>query len=174
MLYLLAPCVLVAAVLLSMFGQGGGVLYTPLQVWFGIAFHEAATTSLFLIMVTSISATLVYRKEQRIDWPLVIVLESTTTLGGLGSGLLSASISETALSILFSATLILTGCLMTRTSWRENERRLDSRGTFVWRRRLGDESYGVNLAIALPLCFVVGSLSGLLGIGVLMAVTNWW
>ena len=31
---------LAAAVLLSMLGQGGGSLYTPIQTWFGIGFHS--------------------------------------------------------------------------------------------------------------------------------------
>ncbi len=54
------------AVVFSMPGQGGGALYTPLQVWMGIEFHEAATTSLFLIMVTSAAASLVFHKAKRI------------------------------------------------------------------------------------------------------------
>jgi len=67
------------AILFSILGQGGGVLYTPLQVWSGIDFHTAATTSLFLIMVMSLSSSIVFRKAKRIDWPLAIVLEMVTT-----------------------------------------------------------------------------------------------
>jgi hypothetical protein len=165
MMVYLFSCVLAAAVLLSMFGQGGGVLYTPAQLWFGIGFHEAATTSLFLIMVTSISATLVYRKEQRIDWPLAIALESATALGGFAGGVLSESFSAASLSFLFSAVLVFAAYTMIRTSLHEGTPRHDSWGYLRWQRRLGNETYAVNMALALPLSLVAGLMSGLLGIG---------
>ena len=37
---------LIASFLASLFGQGGGVLYTPLQIWNGINFNNAASTML--------------------------------------------------------------------------------------------------------------------------------
>ncbi len=69
---LLTGIIFLVAVVFSMLGQGGGTLYTPLQVLFGLDFHVAATTSLFLIMITSLSATLVFRKAKKVDWPLAI------------------------------------------------------------------------------------------------------
>ncbi|MEJ2009439.1 MAG: TSUP family transporter [Acidobacteriota bacterium] len=69
----------VIASVFSALGQGGGVLYTPVQLFFGIEFHTAATTSLFLIMVMSLSATMVFRKAEMVDRPLAIELESSTT-----------------------------------------------------------------------------------------------
>jgi len=98
----------------SMLGQGGGVLYTPIQVFFGIGFHEAATTSLFLIMMTSFSATLVFRKASRVDWPLAIVLESVTTLGGLVGGLASGRFSGAFLSGLFAGVVAFAAIFMVR------------------------------------------------------------
>ena len=64
---ILALLFLAAAILFSMMGQGGGVVYTPLQVLLDIDFHTAATTSLFLIMVTSLSSSMVFRRAKRID-----------------------------------------------------------------------------------------------------------
>jgi uncharacterized membrane protein YfcA len=84
---ILAVAMFAVAVVFSMLGQGGGAIYTPLQVGMGIEFHEAATTSLFLIMVTSAAASLVFYKAKRIDWPLALVLETVTTAGGFTGGL---------------------------------------------------------------------------------------
>lgn len=53
---ILAILMFIVAVVFSMLGQGGGVLYTPIQVWAGVELHIAATTSLFLIMIMSLSA----------------------------------------------------------------------------------------------------------------------
>ena len=71
----------VIATVFSSLGVGGGVVYTPAQLLFGIEFHTAASTSLFLIMVTSLSATLVFRRAATVDWPLAIVLEAATAFG---------------------------------------------------------------------------------------------
>ena len=48
---ILGAGVFAVALVFSMLGQGGGALYTPLQVWLGVDFHQAATTSLFLIKI---------------------------------------------------------------------------------------------------------------------------
>ena len=72
---------LIAAFVAALFGQGGGVLYTPLQVWTGVDFHTAASISLFLILVISFSSTLVFRKAHQVDWITALVLEAPTTLG---------------------------------------------------------------------------------------------
>ena len=86
--------VFVAAIFASMVGQGGGIFYTPIQVWLGVGFHQAATTSLFLIMVLSLSASLNFRKAHEIDWGLVAVLELPTTLGAWLGGRLSRDVSR--------------------------------------------------------------------------------
>src|SRR5579859_7380776 len=98
----------------SALGGGGGVLYTPVQLFFGIEFHTAATTSLFLIMVTSLSATLVFRKAATVDWPLAIVLESSTTLGAFLGGLYSGHFSGRFLIYLFSGVIAVAAFFMVK------------------------------------------------------------
>ena len=168
MLVVLALLMFVVAILFSMLGQGGGVLYTPLQDWAGIEFQVAAATSLFLIMVVSFSASLVFRKAKKIDWPLTIVLESATIVGSFFGGLSSASWSGSSLRLLLAGVVVVAGVSMIRplaarvpssepgfTFWRRCE----------WNRRLGDEQYRVNLALALPLSFLAGLVSGMVGVG---------
>ena len=58
----IAASLAVLALVAALLGIGGGTLYTPLQLFFGIDIHEAATTSLFLIFILSIGATVVYRR----------------------------------------------------------------------------------------------------------------
>jgi uncharacterized membrane protein YfcA len=111
---LLALVFFVVAAAFSMLGQGGGALYTPVQVFFGIRFHTAATTSLFLIMVTSLSATLVYRRAGRVDWGLALALEAATALGGLTGGLVSDRFSGTFLSLLFAGFIAFAATFMVR------------------------------------------------------------
>jgi uncharacterized membrane protein YfcA len=161
----LAICMFAVAVVFSALGQGGGALYTPLQVWLGIDFHEAATTSLFLIMVTSVAASLVFHKAKRIDWPLAIALETVTTAGGFAGGLGSASMSGTTLSLTFACVIAAAAVLMIRPVRERGPRTRGSGGVLSWRRTLGAQRYSVNMALALPFSFFAGALSGLVGVG---------
>ncbi len=149
------------AVVFSALGQGGGVLYTPIQLFFGIDFHTAAATTLFLVMVTSLSSTLVFRKAGVVDWPMAFVLESTTTLGGFLGGLYSGHFTGRFLTFLFAGVIAFAAIFMVRTFHGGSccpER------FYCWARRLGDEHYAVNLALALPISFVAGGVSGLIGV----------
>ena len=57
-----------SALVFSMHGQGGGVLYTPIQVLFGVDFHAAATRSHLFMVVTALSSTIIFGRARRIDW----------------------------------------------------------------------------------------------------------
>lgn len=162
---ILGSIMLVAAVVFSMLGQGGGSVYTPLQVWLGIDFHEAATTSLFLIMVTSVAASFVFYKAHKIDWPLAIVLESVTAAGGFAGGIGSGWLSGATLGILFAVVIGTAALLMMRPLRERRPCGTRPGGFLAWRRTLGGQTYCVNLALALPIAFAAGVLSGLIGVG---------
>lgn len=165
MIPLLFVSVFAVAVGFSMLGQGGGTLYTPIQVFFGIDFHVAATTGLFLIIVTSLSSTLVFRKARRVDWPLALVLEAVTAVGGLVGGLSSGRFTGASLTALFAGVIAFAAAFMVRDFKRATAPPTDRRGPFDWRRRLGNQTYCVNLLVALPISLVAGAVSGLVGVG---------
>lgn len=152
----------VNAVVFSALGQGGGVLYTPIQLMFGIDFHIAAATTLFLVMVTSLSSTLVFHKAKVVDWSMAVVLESTTTLGGFLGGLYSGHFSGRALTYLFAGVIAFAAFFMVRTFAPPEHSR--KRRLYEWRRSMGSETYQINLALALPISFVAGAVSGLIGV----------
>jgi hypothetical protein len=154
----------VIATVFSSLGVGGGVLYTPAQLLFGIEFHTAASTSLFLIMVTSLSATLVFRRAATVDWPLAIVLETTTTFGAFLGGLFSGHFSGRFLIYLFSGVIAVAAFFMVKHFEIPNRCGETPGGFFRWRRGVGIEKYCVNLALALPIAFVSGVISGLIGV----------
>lgn len=162
LLFLLS--MLVNAVVFSALGQGGGVLYTPIQVLFGIDFHTAATTTLFLIVVTSVSSTLVFRKARTVDWPMALALESSTTLGAFLGGAVSGQFSGRFLSLLFAAVIAFAAVFMVRDFRPRRIAPGDRHWLFSWRRNLGTESYEINLALALPISFVAGAVSGMIGV----------
>lgn len=152
------------ATVFSALGVGGGVMYTPAQLFFGIEFHTAATTSLFLIIVMSVSATIVFRKAAAVDWPLAIVLESSTTTGAFLGGLYSGYFSARFLIYLFSAVITVAAFFMVKHFDIKNRCGENPGGFFRWRRGVGLETYCVNLALALPVAFIAGIISGLIGV----------
>jgi uncharacterized membrane protein YfcA len=162
---ILVACVLAVALVFSMLGQGGGALYTPLQVWLGISFHQAATTSLFLIIVTSVSASLVFHKARKIDWPLAIALETVTAAGGFAGGLGSEWFSGAVLSIVFAVVIATAAVFMVRPMKEHEPCTIRADGFFSWKRTVGQQTYCVNLALALPLSFAAGIISGMVGVG---------
>lgn len=163
--FIIAILMFVAASLFSMLGQGGGVLFTPIQVWAGIDFHIAAATSLFLIMIMSLSASIVYRKAKRIDWPMALALESVTSLGGFAGGVWSAQFGVAFLSAMFAVVVACAAFFMIRPVARAVPSSAAPNSFYRWRRTLGTQTYVVNLAIALPVSFLAGVASGMLGVG---------
>jgi len=149
------------AVVFSALGQGGGVMYTPIQLFFGIEFHVAAATTLFLVMVTSLSSTLVFKKAGAVDWPMAIALESTTTLGGFLGGLYSGYFTGRFLTYLFSGVIAFAAIFMVRSF---HPRACSAGRFYLWERRMGQETYCVNLALALPISLIAGLVSGLIGV----------
>lgn len=157
-------CMFANAVVFSMLGQGGGVLYTPIQVFFGVDFHTAATTSLFLIMVTSVASTLVFRRAGKVDWPMALVLASTTVLGAFCGGLFSGHFSGQSLTALFAFVVAFAAVFMVRDFKTNHECAPGRNSILSWKRGRGDVRYCVNLVLALPICFLAGALSGLIGV----------
>lgn len=161
----IALLMFIVAILSSMLGVGGGVLYTPIQAWAGVEFQTAAATSLFLIMVVSLSASLVFRKARKIDWPLTIILESVTILGGFLGGLYSANVPASVLSLVFALVAALAGVLMISFPLSEPSARRQRWRVWGWQRRVGDRTYRVDLGIGLPVSFLAGLASGMVGVG---------
>lgn len=165
MLILTALLFFVVAAVFALFGQGGGAIYTPLQVFLGTDFHVAATTSLFLIMVVSASATLVFRRGAKVDVPLVLVLEAMTALGSFAGGLSSTAFSGRALTIGFAGFVTFAALFMVLPIQTEGRSRPDAVGLLRWQRQLGETRYSIHLGVALPASFAAGLASGLLGVG---------
>ena len=162
---LLSAIIFLIAIVFSMLGQGGGTLYTPIQVLFGIDFHTAATTSLFLIMITSLSATLVFRKAKRVDWSLAVVLETVTALGGFIGGYVSGNISGQHLSWFFAALVAFAAIFMIHEFKQKPKALPHKKYWFHWIRHFNQQQYAVNLLLALPVSFLAGLSSGLIGVG---------
>ena len=157
---------LVAAFVAALFGQGGGILYTPLQVWNGVDFHTAAPISLFLILIISISSTLVFRKAHQVDWYTALALEVPTTLGAFIGGLLSKYVSSQTLGLILSVLLLIAGWFMLHPPKETIHRQINHHPSrWVWQRSAHGETYQLDLRLMVPVMMAVGVLTSMVGIG---------
>ncbi len=155
------------ALVASLFGLGGGILYTPFQLWLGVPFTQATSTSLFLIMITSLSATFVFKKHGQVDFALALMLEIPTTVGAFAGGVVSHFFPEKLMGGLLVALILLASYLMIKPpsrGWNFCCRRGGSGGTFFWKREWFGEEYYLNLLCVFPLMFTVGALLSIVGI----------
>jgi len=157
---------LIASFIAALFGQGGGVLYTPLQVWNGVDFHTAAPISLFLILVISISSTFVFRKADQVDWRTALALEAPTTLGAFLGGILARYVSSQILGLLLSILLIIAGWFMLHPMKETIHHPIKAHPSkWVWRRNMHGITYDLDLRLIVPVMLAVGLLTSMVGIG---------
>lgn len=165
---ILALTLFMAALIASFFGIGGGVLYTPTQLWIKVPFQEAASTSLLLILVTSFSATLVFRHTHRVDWQLALMLEVPTTAGAFAGGILSEFFSQNILAGLLILLLLVSALLMIYPPSKRYSlcggKGEGGTSVWFWKRKWGEETYYLNLACVFPVMFLVGTLISIVGI----------
>ena len=151
-LYLTATAlVLLVALVFSMLGLGGGMLYVPLFKWLELPLKTVAIPlSLLLNGVTTLSAFLRYWREGLVDFrgglPAAAAATLAAPLGAWGMGY----VSRDALLIIFAAFTALAGAYSLKQSGQE------ASAPPPPRRRL---------AIGLGLGTFEGFLGGLLGVG---------
>jgi len=148
----------------SMFGQGGGAFYVPIMVAFGLPFHEAASTSLFILMATSVSATLVYARSRMVDWKLALVVDPITDILAFVSGYFAIRVGSSILKTVFAFVLLLSSYFMFKPVTEHRASVARRSGFGLWHRQFGDNDYDVKLPVALPLSGAAGIVAGLLGI----------
>ena len=104
--------ILVISGVFSMFGKGGGSLYTPVLVMLGMPVQPAISTALFLNLVTALTATIVFQRNKLVDYRFCLVFLPGTIVGSLLGAVLSSMAPKNLLLGIFSAFLYTVGLIM--------------------------------------------------------------
>ncbi len=147
--------VFLISVVFSMFGQGGGSLYTPTLFLLGYATLVAVSTSLVLNLVTALFATMVFYRQRLVDLRLAIAFIPGIVAGSFLGGALGNFVDATLLLWLFVVFLLGAGARMVYTYWETAPPEEPGRG----------HPPHTMYAIIVIFSFGVGILSGLLGVG---------
>ena len=164
---------LMAGLLGSLTGLGGGVVLVPLlTLFFKVDIRYAIGASLVSVIATSSGAAAAYVKEGFSNIRIGMFLEIATTLGALSGAFLAVWVPTKAIAVIFGVVLLFSAFLSRkpRTPAERNSppdplaTRLRLNGSFPDLE--GSRSYNVQRVPAgFGIMFGAGALSGLLGIG---------
>lgn len=105
---ILAAVGLAAGTLGSMLGVGGGIIMVPALTFLNLSPTQAASTSLIAVMSTSVSSTIEYSRQKRIDYALGLAMAACAIPGGVLGAVLSEYLLEDTFKLYFGILLILT------------------------------------------------------------------
>ena len=145
----------VIAYVFSMFGQGGGSVYSPFLLLLGYAVLLSTSTSLVLNLITSLSAGYIFYRKKMIDFRPSFIFAPGISIGAFAGGALSKSFDTTVLMWVFVVFLLGVGARMIYSYWEKNKPEQYSPV------RLSTGMYVLIAAFGLA----VGFLAGLLGVG---------
>jgi len=144
--------ILIISTVFSMFGKGGGSLYTPVLVMLGLDLGASIATALFLNLVTAFVATMVFARNKLVDFKFCYLFLPGTILGSLLGALLSARAPRELLLGIFSVFLYGAGAFM----------------AFSKKETPGQTARPLDfnlIALIAVFSFGVGILSSLIGVG---------
>lgn len=171
---LLALLGLIAAVIGSVMGLGGGIIIVPAlmvlggftEILSGITPQTAVGTSLLVMIFTGLSSTLAYMKRKLVDLKSGLIFFAGSGPGALFGVWMNNGINVDAFLTMFGSFIILVSFILLIRS-RIKPIPLRPRGI---RRTYTEPNgevrvYGFEPSIAIMISFVVGMCSGLFGIG---------
>jgi uncharacterized membrane protein YfcA len=170
---------IIAGLLGSLTGLGGGVVIIPLlTIGLGVDIRYAIGTSLVAVIATSSGAAAAYVREGVTNMRIGMFLEIATTIGAIGGATLALIAPTHAIAILFGVVLLYSASSSFINRKEENpsftEPQTNSKNLLVSLLKLnssyqspeGPVFYRVlNLGGGFLMMIVAGTLSGLLGIG---------
>ena len=98
-----------AGTLGSMLGVGGGIIMVPALTFLNVPPTQAASTSLIAVMATSISSTIEYSRQKRINYGLGLQMAACAIPGGVLGAVLSEYLLQDTFKLYFGILLVLTG-----------------------------------------------------------------
>jgi len=178
-LFILFVGALIAGLLGSLTGLGGGIIIVPLlTIGLGVDIKYAVGTSLVAVIATSSGAAVSYVKEGLTNFRIGMFLETATTVGAICGAALAAVISSWSLMIVFGF-ILLYSSFSSFKSRKSDSLSIKEQGikenSFAEKLKL-DGSYPVSSGINISyhashivggylMMIIAGLLSGLLGIG---------
>lgn len=175
-LILIFACALLAGLLGSLVGLGGGVLIVPLlTLAFGLPIRYAIGVSIVAVIATSSGAAAAYVRDHMTNMRIGMFLEMGTTAGAISGAFLAGLLAPQILFVIFGVVLVVSIAPLVFKLGEElpagvhNDRwaqGLHLASTYPDHRLGREVAYEVtHTPWGLAMMYVAGMISGLLGIG---------
>lgn len=139
----------------ALLGLGGSVILVPILVLMGFPIQTSVAAGLVCVIATSSAAAGVYVGRGWVDVRLSVLLELATVTGAICGALLATAFPPGLLKGLFGVFLLYGAVLMWRRPPEEAEEVTETVPEYRAR----------NKPLGMGVCYLVGNVSGLLGIG---------
>jgi len=159
-IWLIALIILIIAAIMTMSGRGGGNFYVVTLALTGFSMHEAATTGQFILVLSSLFATIFFGKKKVVSWKLVLIIGIMTIVSAFLGGFLSDIFNDKILKIVFAVFISLAALLMLKPLGKE----VKAEGRFILKIQSNNETYNLNLLLVVPIVLFTGFVSGMVGI----------
>ena len=136
----------------------------PVLLVAGMEFHAASTTSLFMIMAASISATIVFGRKKTVDWKLLFSIVPLAILSSFAGGYVAQWVSALVLKVIFALVLIIAAFSMLRPAT-EGQSPSFMPQWGCWDRSCGGQRYRISMALLIPATALAGFVAGMIGVG---------
>ncbi|MHA2503832.1 MAG: sulfite exporter TauE/SafE family protein [Candidatus Kariarchaeaceae archaeon] len=166
------------AIIATLVGIGGGLLYVPSLIFlFSIDTINATLISSFVIVFTSSSGFLKYRQQKRIDMKTALIYLSLAIPGSVFGGYAAEQLDGTLLKQIFAILVGISAIrgirkiyMNSKTVSDSNEREAESTPKLPPNRRIVDiqgevYEYNIKLNYGMIFAFLGGFIAGLLGVG---------
>jgi len=151
----LIPLGLFIAAIFSMVGLAGGTFMVPMLVLlFGLPAQKAIGASLFAIMFMTISATVAYAIQKKIDYKVGLLLDTLDVPGAVLGAYITTLVASVWLAGMFGGLLVV---IATYITLRKNSTKADSEKKLGFSRRV--------ICLCLLGSLASGIVSGMFGIG---------
>lgn len=148
-LFLIILIAFTVAVLFSMLGLGGALIYTPLFFWLGLPLLTAIPMALLLNTITTASASITYLKYKMVDLKISYPVILTSIPGAYVGSYLAGKVDTQIIILLLSVILFLAGMRM----------------LFFSKAGFPEVSGRKREILATGAGFIIGIVSALVGIG---------
>jgi uncharacterized membrane protein YfcA len=102
------------AFLMTMTGRGGGNFYVLSLVLSGISMNISASTGQFILMCSSLMATILFSQQKMNNWKLIILLGILIFISALSGGYFGQYFNEKLLKGIFAVVMFFAALLMLR------------------------------------------------------------
>ena len=158
--WILALIIFAIAATMTMTGRGGGNFYVLAIALSGVSMHVAATTGQFVLITSSLTATVFFGKQKVTDWKLVFLIGGMTLISAFLGGFFSDAFEGQLLKIIFAVFIFIASILMFKPV-KEGPKESHKFRVAI---QSGDITYHINLFIFIPIVLITGFVSGMVGI----------